>query len=59
MHHIRNTLPEIKAKIGAALAKYQQELLQLGDPLSDEGGASQVENRAVEVWTNIILTSIY
>ncbi|KAG0186065.1 vacuolar protein sorting-associated protein 1 [Apophysomyces sp. BC1034] len=35
MHHIRNTLPEIKAKIQSALAKYQQELLQLGDPLGD------------------------
>ncbi|ORX51929.1 hypothetical protein DM01DRAFT_1367537 [Hesseltinella vesiculosa] len=32
MHHIRNTLPEIKAKIQAALIKYQQELMQLGDP---------------------------
>ncbi|ORY92150.1 Dynamin central region-domain-containing protein [Syncephalastrum racemosum] len=35
MHHIRNTLPEIKAKIQNALSKYQQELAQLGDPLGD------------------------
>ncbi|KAF7728863.1 vacuolar protein sorting-associated protein 1 [Apophysomyces ossiformis] len=35
MHHIRNTLPEIKAKIQSALTKYQQELIQLGDPLGD------------------------
>ncbi|CAO3599065.1 unnamed protein product [Absidia cylindrospora] len=35
MHHIRNTLPEIKAKIQNALVKYQQELAQLGDPLGD------------------------
>jgi len=35
MHHIRNTLPEIKAKITAALSKYQVELAQLGDPLVD------------------------
>ncbi|CAG8676433.1 1776_t:CDS:2, partial [Dentiscutata heterogama] len=35
MHHIRNTLPEIKAKIQAVLAKYQTELQQLGDPLED------------------------
>ncbi|KAI8880066.1 hypothetical protein K501DRAFT_255753 [Backusella circina FSU 941] len=41
MHHIRNTLPEIKAKIQAALAKYQQELLQLGDPLSDGSNSGQ------------------
>ncbi|KAJ9054495.1 vacuolar protein sorting-associated protein 1 [Entomophthora muscae] len=36
MKHIRNTLPEIKSKIQAALAKYQAELSQLGDPLDDE-----------------------
>lgn len=36
MHHIRDTLPEIKSKIQAALAKYQAELSQLGDPLDDE-----------------------
>ncbi|KAL1919278.1 uncharacterized protein VTP21DRAFT_1970 [Calcarisporiella thermophila] len=35
MHHIRNTLPEIKAKIQAALTKYQVELAQLGDPVGD------------------------
>ncbi|KTW29785.1 vacuolar protein sorting-associated protein 1 [Pneumocystis carinii B80] len=33
MHHIRNTLPEIKAKISSALTKYQTELVQLGDSL--------------------------
>lgn len=33
MHHIRNTLPEIKAKIQSAQTKYQAELAQLGDPL--------------------------
>ncbi|KAF7724547.1 vacuolar protein sorting-associated protein 1 [Apophysomyces ossiformis] len=38
MHHIRNTLPEIKAKIQSALAKYQHELAQLGDPLSENHG---------------------
>ncbi|KAG2237597.1 Dynamin central region-domain-containing protein [Thamnidium elegans] len=41
MHHIRNTLPEIKAKIQAALQKYQQELLTLGDPLDDGSSASR------------------
>ena len=35
MHHIRNTLPEIKAKITAGLAKYQAELGQLGDPIEE------------------------
>ncbi|CAO3648648.1 unnamed protein product [Mucor hiemalis] len=50
MHHIRNTLPEIKAKIQAALQKYQQELLTLGDPLDD---TSSNANRA-----NLILNII-
>ncbi|KAF9096613.1 vacuolar protein sorting-associated protein 1 [Mortierella sp. AM989] len=40
MHHIRNTLPEIKAKIQAALVKYQTELASLGDMLG-EGTAGQ------------------
>ncbi|KAF8930138.1 vacuolar protein sorting-associated protein 1 [Haplosporangium gracile] len=40
MHHIRNTLPEIKAKIQAALVKYQVELAGLGDMLG-EGSAGQ------------------
>ncbi|CAG8494705.1 6813_t:CDS:10 [Acaulospora colombiana] len=35
MHHIRTTLPEIKAKIHAVLSKYQTELLSLGDPLEE------------------------
>ncbi|CEP11717.1 hypothetical protein [Parasitella parasitica] len=43
MHHIRNTLPEIKAKIQSALLKYQQELLTLGEPLDEEGNTA---NRA-------------
>src|SRR5208282_5039927 len=33
MHHIRNTLPDIKARIAASLAKYQAELAQLGDSM--------------------------
>ncbi|KAJ3031103.1 UNVERIFIED_CONTAM: vacuolar protein sorting-associated protein 1 [Siphonaria sp. JEL0065] len=36
LHHIRNTLPEIKAKIGQGLQKYQQELEQLGDPMGED-----------------------
>jgi len=36
MYHIKNTLPEIKAKISAGLQKYLMELAQLGDPLGDE-----------------------
>ncbi|KAI8337973.1 Dynamin central region-domain-containing protein [Chlamydoabsidia padenii] len=36
MHHIRTTLPDIKAKIQHALVKYRQELAQLGDPLDGD-----------------------
>ncbi|OBZ88894.1 Vacuolar protein sorting-associated protein 1 [Choanephora cucurbitarum] len=50
MHHIRNTLPEIKAKIQSALTKYQQELLQLGDPLND-GSASGQANLVLNIIT--------
>lgn len=32
MHHIRNTLPEIKARISAMLQKYTTELATLGGP---------------------------
>ncbi|KAI9023494.1 Dynamin central region-domain-containing protein [Phycomyces nitens] len=49
MHHIRNTLPEIKAKIQSALSKYQQELLQLGDPLGD--GTSNQANLVLNIIT--------
>jgi dynamin 1-like protein len=33
MHHIRNTLPEIKSKISASLQKYQMEYASLGDQM--------------------------
>lgn len=36
MYHIKNTLPDIKAKVSAGLQKYLLELSQLGDPLGDE-----------------------
>ncbi|KAJ1936918.1 vacuolar protein sorting-associated protein 1, partial [Linderina macrospora] len=49
MHHIKITLPEIKAKIAAALAKYQNELEQLGDPLSDAAG--QAANTTLSIIT--------
>lgn len=36
MHHIRNTLPEIKNKITVTLQKYESEMISLGD--ANEGG---------------------
>ncbi|PVU87342.1 hypothetical protein BB559_006091 [Furculomyces boomerangus] len=38
-HHIKSTLPEIKAKVASNLVKYETELEQLGNPL-DESGSS-------------------
>jgi dynamin 1-like protein len=35
MHHIRNTMPEIKAKIQSSLQKYQAELSSLGGPMGE------------------------
>ncbi|KAI9322133.1 Dynamin central region-domain-containing protein [Dichotomocladium elegans] len=49
MHHIKNTLPEIKAKIQAALSKYLNELAQLGDPLGDN--SSQQANFVLNIIT--------
>jgi Dynamin central region len=42
MHHIKNTLPEIKAKIQGGLLKYQQELAQLGDPMGGDASSQMV-----------------
>ncbi|KAG0345744.1 vacuolar protein sorting-associated protein 1 [Podila humilis] len=42
MHHIRNTLPEIKAKIQATLAKYAAELATLGDGTVDGQGQAGI-----------------
>ncbi|KAI9505691.1 vacuolar protein sorting-associated protein 1 [Coemansia spiralis] len=49
MHHIKITLPEIKAKIAAALARYRSELEQLGDPLTDAAG--QAANTTLSIIT--------
>ncbi len=42
MHHIRNTLPDIKNKIGSQLAKFQAELASLGGPMGENNSASVV-----------------
>ncbi|ORY40379.1 hypothetical protein BCR33DRAFT_699452 [Rhizoclosmatium globosum] len=53
MHHIKNTLPEIKAKIGAGLSKYQTELAQLGDPMGvEEDLRSNVILNVITEFTN-------
>ncbi|WFD36184.1 dynamin GTPase [Malassezia cuniculi] len=42
MHHIRNTLPDIKTKIQTQLTKFQMELSSLGGPMGDTSGGSVV-----------------
>ncbi|MCO5565501.1 hypothetical protein L7F22_019175 [Adiantum nelumboides] len=42
MHHIRNTLPDIKAKISTQLQKFQAELTSLGGPLGDANSGNIV-----------------
>ncbi|KAF9571000.1 vacuolar protein sorting-associated protein 1 [Mortierella alpina] len=42
MRRINHTLPEIKAKIQAALVKYQTELASLGDILGDGSGQASI-----------------
>ncbi|KAI3653434.1 hypothetical protein MP228_001381 [Amoeboaphelidium protococcarum] len=48
MVHIRNCLPEIKAKISSGLVKYQTELAQLGDPLEEGNSSGQILNIITE-----------
>lgn len=42
MHHIRNTLPDIKAKIQSQLSKFQTELQALGGPMGDTSSGNVV-----------------
>ncbi|KAI8819351.1 Dynamin central region-domain-containing protein [Fimicolochytrium jonesii] len=59
MHHIRNTLPEIKAKIQAGLVKYTQELAQLGDVLTeDQSSQSNIILNVITEFTNEYRTII-
>lgn len=41
IYHIKNTLPEIKQKIGQSLQKYQHELMVLGDYPLDANSSNQ------------------
>lgn len=59
MHHIKNTLPEIKAKISGGLIRYQQELASLGDPLVDSDGMqSNIILNVITEFTNEYRTVI-
>ncbi|KAI9468457.1 MAG: Dynamin central region-domain-containing protein [Benjaminiella poitrasii] len=49
MHHIKNALPDMKAKIQASLLKYQQELVTLGE---EEGGDANVALSVISDFCN-------
>src|SRR5258707_9991010 len=57
MHHIRATLPDIKACITSQLQKYNAELQSLGGPLGDGNLSSIVLNISTE-FMNEFLTMI-
>ncbi|KAK1927416.1 Dynamin central region-domain-containing protein [Papiliotrema laurentii] len=48
MHHIRNTLPDIKARIGQQLAKYNAELASLGGAMGETNPGSVVLSTITE-----------
>lgn len=51
MHHIRNTIPELRAKIADGLVKYRTELAQLGDPIDE--GVNPVSASFYEMLSNL------
>ena len=57
MHHIRATLPDIKARITSQLQKYNAELLSLGGPLGD-GNSSSIVLSIITEFTNEFRTVI-
>lgn len=48
MHHIRNTLPDIKSKIQSQLSKYQAELNTLGGSQGDQNSGNVILNIITE-----------
>ena len=48
MHHIRNTLPDIKNKIQSNLSKYQSELNSLGGSAGEQNSGNIILNIITE-----------
>jgi dynamin 1-like protein len=48
MHHIRATLPDIKARIGQQLAKYSAELKALGGAMGETNPVSNFHPQTLE-----------
>ncbi|PPQ65318.1 hypothetical protein CVT24_011445 [Panaeolus cyanescens] len=57
MHHIRATLPDIKARISQNLQKYNAELQQLGGPMAD-GNSGNVVLSVITDFTSEFRTTI-
>ncbi|KAI0061990.1 hypothetical protein BV25DRAFT_1916294 [Artomyces pyxidatus] len=57
MHHIRATLPDIKARITSQLQKFNLELASLGGPLGD-GGSQSIVLSVITEFTNEFRTVI-
>ncbi|KAK7449785.1 vacuolar protein sorting-associated protein 1 [Stygiomarasmius scandens] len=57
MHHIRATLPDIKARITSQLQKYNAELMSLGGPLAD-GNSGNIVLTVITEFTNEFRTVI-
>lgn len=57
MHHIRNTLPDIKARITQQLQRYNSELQSLGGPLAD-GNSGNIVLSVITEFTSEFRTVI-
>jgi replication fork clamp-binding protein CrfC len=57
MHHIRASIPDIKARITQQLQKYNAELLSLGGPLGD-GNAGNIVLSVITEFTSEFRTTI-
>ncbi|SRR6266545_3922996 len=57
MHHIRATLPDIKARISSNLQKYNAELIALGGPTGD-GNSGNVILSVITEFTSEFRTTI-
>jgi replication fork clamp-binding protein CrfC len=57
MHHIRATLPDIKARISQNLQKFNAELLSLGGPMGD-GSSGNIVLSVITEFTSEFRTTI-
>ena len=58
MHHIKNTLPDIKAKINTNLTRYQSELASLGGAAGEANSVSDSLFYLMEYWLILIQANV-